>query len=234
MKTVLFYGVPSGCSLGAVIALEWLAQPYQLSRIEMMDEWPAGYAAINPRMKTPALLTGPHPGNTPGLSESAAILHHIGQRGVAQGLGFQAGTPEFDRLSEMLSYLTTDFFAAFAPLWTLYDKGENDAATKTVLRAWGEDSVRKEIAYLERLLEGRTWLLGGQRTVADAYLFAVGRWAEYHDVLRLDGKYPNVEAYFKRLQADPAVQFALALERGEDAKGNGSFQGHVALRDLGL
>ena len=32
---ILYYGVPSGCSFGSIVALEWLGQPYALSRIEM-------------------------------------------------------------------------------------------------------------------------------------------------------------------------------------------------------
>ena len=38
MQTVLFYGVPQGCSFGAIVALEWLQQPYYLSRVEMLDQ----------------------------------------------------------------------------------------------------------------------------------------------------------------------------------------------------
>lgn len=229
MEPILFYGVPSGCSLGAVIALEWLAQPYRLSRIEMMQHpWPAPYAHVNPRMKTPALLLD----DGDALTESAAILQLIGRRGIAQGLGFAAGTREHDRLNEMLAYLTTDYFSAYAPLWKLYDTGDNDAATRTVLRTWGEETARKECAYVDGLLADRAWLLGPQRTVADAYLYAVGRWARYHEVADLEADYPHLAAWFGRMEADPAVQFALAIERGEEPVGNGAFVGHVQIDAL--
>ena len=220
MEPILFYGVPSGCSLGAVIALEWLAQPYRLSRIEMMQQpWPAPYAHVNPRMKTPALLLE----DGASLTESAAILQHIARRG---------GTREDDRLNEMLAYLTTDYFSAYAPLWKLYDAGDNDAATRTVLRAWGEASARKECAYVDGLLADRPWLLGAARTVADAYLYAVGRWARYHEVADVDADYPHLAAWFRRMALDPGVQFALAIERGEAPAGNGAFRGHVPLDAL--
>lgn len=230
MKPVLFYGVPSGCSLASVIALEWLAQPYHLSRIEMLQQpWSEVYGRINPRMKTPALLME----DGAALTESAAILQHIGGRGIEAGLGFQQGSREFDSLAEMLSYLTTDLFAAFAPLWKLYDANETDPATKDVLRRLGVESVNKELSYLETVLAERQWLLGGGKpTVADAYLFAIGRWAEYHEVCRLEESYPHVHRYLRRLGEDPAVRFALDIEQGEQVEGKGSFRGHVGLDEL--
>lgn len=231
MKPVIFYGVPSGCSLASVIASEWLGQPYHLVRIEMMDKWPEQFARVNPRMKTPAMLTA----NGDSLTESLAILQHIGQRGVAQGLGFAPGTPDADRLSSMLSYLVTDLFAAFAPLWKLYDAGIDDPTVKSVLRKYGEDAVRMEYNYLESLLSERAWLLGGDKpTVADAYLYAIGRWAEYHKVFKLEENYPNVARYMRKLADDPAVRFALEIEKNGDARGNGSFQGHLNIAQLDM
>lgn len=231
MKPVIFYGVPSGCSLASVIASEWLGQPYHLVRIEMMDKWPEQFARVNPRMKTPAMLTA----NGDSQTESLAILQHIGQRGVAQGLGFAPGTPDADRLSSMLSYLVTDLFAAFAPLWKLYDAGIDDPTVKSVLRKYGEDAVRMEYNYLESLLSERAWLLGGDKpTVADAYLYAIGRWAEYHKVFKLEENYPNVARYMRKLADDPAVRFALEIEKNGDARGNGSFQGHLNIAQLDM
>lgn len=231
MEPVIFYGVPSGCSLASVIAAEWLGQPYRLVRIEMMEKWPEQFAQVNPRMKTPAMLTA----SGDSLSESLAILQHIGQRGVAQGLGFAAGTPEADRLASMLSYLVTDLFAAFAPLWKLYDAGIDDPAVKPVLRKYGEDSVRAEYAYLDKLLDGREWLLGGNLpTVADAYLFAIGRWAEYHKVLTPDDGYPNFARYMRKLAQDPAVRFALEIESNGNAHSSGGFRGHLSITQLDM
>ncbi len=229
MEAVIFYGVPSGCSLASVIASEWLGQPYRLVRIEMMDKWPERFAQVNPRMKTPAMLTA-H-GDT--LTESLAILQHIGQRGVDQGLGFAPGSHDADRLASMLSYLVTDLFAAFAPLWALYDAGVDDPVVKGVLRKHGEDNVRKEYAYLETLLVDRVWLLGGDKpTVADAYLFAIGRWGQYHKVFVLEESYPNVARYMRKLADNPAVRFALEVEKNGDARGKGSYLGHVSLAQL--
>lgn len=231
METTIFYGVPSGCSLASIIASEWLAQPYRLVRIEMMDSWPERFAQVNPRMKTPAMISA----DGHSLTESLAILQHIGQRGVDKGLGFAPGTHDADRLAAMLSYLVTDLFASFAPLWALYDAGTNDRTVKEVLRAYGSENVRREYAYLDGLLAEREWLLGGTKpTVADAYLFAIGRWAEYHKVAVLEESYPNVARYMRKLADDPAVRFALEVEKHGQGRGNGSCLGHVEIGQVAL
>jgi hypothetical protein len=63
---------------------------------------------------------------------------------------------------------------------------------------------------------------------SDAYFMGIARWNDYHRVLdRRD--YPNVHRLHERLQADPAVRFAHAIEHGDEAQGAGGFQGHVAL-----
>ena len=230
MEPVLFYGVPSGCSLASIIALEWLGQPYRLCRIEMLEQpWPRDYARFNPRMRTPALLTG----DGASLTESAAILQHIGSRGIDAGLGFRQGTIGFDRLAEMLSYLATDFFSAFWPLWHAYEGAGLSEERKQQMRKEGGDLVAREFGHVERMLDGRDWLLGGDApTVADAYLFAVGRWADYHQVFDTQASYPAIHRHAARLRDTPAVRFALEIEEGKDARGSMAFKGHVALGEL--
>lgn len=230
MEPVLFYGIPSGCSLASIIALEWLGQPYKLCRIEMLDQpWPADYARFNPRMKTPALLLGADA----SLTESAAILQHIGSRGIDAGLGFRQGTLEFDRLAEMLSYLATDFFAAFAPLWKSYESEGLTEERKQQMRADGKELVMHEFGHVERMLGDRNWLLGGEApTVADAYLFAVGRWADYHRLFDTQALFPAIHRHAERVRHSPAGRFALEIEEGKAVRGNGAFKGHVALGEL--
>ena len=231
MEPVLFYGVPGGCSLASIIALEWLGQPYKLCRIEMLEQpWPAHFARFNPRMKTPALRLG---GGGATLTESAAILQHIGARGIKQGLGFRQGTLEFDRLTEMLSYLSTDFFAAFAPLWKAYEGEGLSEERKQQMRTDGGEMVRHEFGHVERMLGERTWLLGGDApTVADAYLFAVSRWAEYHRLFDTPALFPAIHRHAERVRNSAAGRFALEIEEGKDARGGGAFRGHVTLDEL--
>lgn len=230
MEPVLFYGVPQGCSFGSIVALEWLGQPYRLCRIEMLEQpWDRLYGRINPLYKTPALLLE----NGAAISENLAILLNLAARGVHRQLGFRQGTPEFDRLNQLLAYLNSDFFAAFGPLWAAYEMQEADEAKQALLKAIGRENVAKNCAYLDALLADREWLLGGARkTLADAYLTGIGRWVEYHQLFDLAREYPHLHRHLQKLQADPAVVFARAIEQGQPAIGSGGFMGHLSLEEL--
>lgn len=72
--------------------------------------------------------------------------------------------------------MATDFFSAFWPLWHAYEGARLREERKQQMRKEGGDLVAGEFRHVERMLDGRDWLLGGDApTVADAYLFAVGR-----------------------------------------------------------
>lgn len=229
MEPVLFYGVPQGCSFGSIVALEWLGQPYRLCRIEMLEQpWNPLYSRVNRLLQTPALLLE----DGESLGQSLAILQHLAARDRDSGLGFPQGSRQLDRLNEMLAYLNTDFFYAFSPLWTLYEAQGLSREQAALLRERGEKGVRQQCAHLNQLLADRQWLLGEQRTVADAYLAGIGRWASYHRLFDMELDYPRLAGYLSRLADDPAVQFAHAVEQNPQIPPNGCFLGHVTLEEL--
>ena len=177
METTLIYSVPFGCSFAAIAALEWSGLPYRLARVEARDpaskQHPA-FLAINPLSQTPALLT--HAGAP--LLESMAILLHLAARAPHKGLGFAQGTPAYDRLNSVLSFLHTTFHAAFMPAFQA-SRAAPDDARAAIWREMATEKVNKSLAHLERLLAGRAWLASETApSIADAYLAATARWAE--------------------------------------------------------
>ncbi|MDO8032163.1 glutathione S-transferase family protein [Janthinobacterium sp. SUN128] len=232
METTLIYSVPFGCSFAAIAALEWSGLPYQLARVEARDpaskQHPA-FLAINPLGQTPALLT--HAGAP--LLESMAILLHIAARTPHTGLGFAQGTPQYDRLNSVLSFLHTTFHAAFMPAFQA-SRAAPDDARAAVWREMAVDKVNKSLAHLERLLAGRAWLASDTApTIADAYLAATARWAEPLQLASL-AHYPHVARLLAALEQDPGIRFAHAIEAGLPAASQGGFLGHVALDQLAL
>lgn len=226
MEPILFYGVPSGCSFGSIVALEWLGEPYRLSRIEMpQDVTSEDYRRINPVAETPALMTG----DGRIITESMAILNHLAPYGIGKGLAFPQGTVEFDRLNQVLAFLNTSFFGGFSPLWYALEH-EMDGAAGDALRAYGAANLAKAHADLEAMLRRKDWLLGDRRTLADAYFIGIARWTKYHDVLDRRA-YPAVQRLFEKLEDDPAVRFAHAIERGETTAGSDGFRSEIALKD---
>jgi glutathione S-transferase len=223
----LLYGVPSGCSFGSIVALEWLGQPYRLSRIEMPAQVTSQeYRRVNLVGETPTLRTAAGE----FISESMAILNHIGARGIDRKLGFAQGTAEFDRLNQMLAFLNTSLFNAYVPFWYAYEHGI-EGAEKKALTDFGRAKVEKVHADLSAMLGDKPWLLGDQRTLADAYFIGIARWNEYHQVIdRRD--YPNLQRLYDKLEADPAVIFAHAIERQEVATSTGGFAGEVPFHQV--
>ncbi len=228
MEPILFYGVPHGCSFGSIVALEWLGRPFRLCRIDMLDEAVGDvYRRAYALKQTPALVTE----GGAVLGESLAILHHVAARGVDKGLGFAQGAPEFDALNQALSFLHTTLHSAFAPGWTAFKLAE-DAPERGVLRDLARRQAASAYAHLETGLQGRDWLVGQNRTVADAYLVGVARWGEDLQLFDLAREYPRLHGYLQKLEADPAVAFAHAIEDEGDARSSGGFLGHVPLEAL--
>lgn len=227
MEPVLFYGIPQGCSFGSIVALEWLGHPYRLCRINMPEDVRSDlYGLVNPVRLTPAMLLE----SGVVLSESAAILQNIATRGIDQQLGFAQGTPEFDGLNQVLAFLNTTFFSAFSPLWAAYEMAE-DPPVQEMLRAHGRQNVERAHRLVEGMMVDRDWLAGSKRTIADAYFIGIARWANYHGVVD-QRDYPKLHRLVQKLESDPAVTFAHAIEEGKPGKTRGGFNGHVSLEDL--
>lgn len=224
MTEILCYGVPEGCSFGTIVALEWLGRPYRLCRIDMPKVVSGdAYRRINPVGETPTLITA----DGVPLSESMAILGHLGARFHEADLGPAPGSAEFDRRTQMLAYLNTSFFNAFSSLWFALEH-EVDGISKEALTEYGRQQVEKAHAVLEMLLGDRPYLMGDKPEIVDAYFIGIARWADFHRAVDRT-TYPGLDGLYKRLQQNPAVQFAWAIEHEEPASSAGGFQGHVTL-----
>jgi glutathione S-transferase len=221
---VLFYGVPEGCSFGSIVALEWSGLDYRLCRIEMPSAVTSAlYKRINPVAETPSLLTA----DGRLVSQSVAILHHIGAQAPQSSLVPPAGTAAGDHVNEVLAFLNTGFFESFSPLWYALEHAKQGHEGEA-LRAMGQAKVRKAHADLERMLTGSPWLAGHKRTAADAYFMGIARWNDFHRVLDRR-EFPAVHALYERLSSEPAVLFAHAVEHQAPMRSAGGFQGHVDL-----
>jgi glutathione S-transferase len=227
MEPVLFYGIPEGCSFGSIIALEWASIPYRLCRIDMMDaDVRNHYRSLLPLGETPALMTA----DGRIMAESMAILHHIGHIASNKELCPTTGSKDFDHMNERLAFLNTSFFDAFSPLWHLYEASLSESE-KAVFKAYGQEKVTAAHAALADKLAGDKWLAGDHPTLADAYFYGIARWDDYHGT-HARANHPTLTRLFAELEKDPAVQFAHAIERGEEPAGAGHFRGHVTLGEM--
>ena len=210
------YVLPGACSLASHIALE-LAADTQRSELA---ESPPGfdvvvvqrgrhrepeYLAINPRRTVPALIT--REGNL--VVESLAVLLHIADQVPAAGLAPPLGDPARDRLHGLLSFMVTTVHPAFQMLWRAERFADSEEARADIRRT-AEGRIATMLGVLEEELASRGRLIGNAFSVADAYLFVLGRWG-----LRLGRPttaYPQLWRFTEATAALPAARRAMERE----------------------
>ena len=224
METLLFY-TPGTCAFACIVSLEWLGEPYRLCRVDRDARSSDAYLAINPRAQVPAVRVD---GRT--LVESNAILTHLADRRPEARLLPANGSWERDVANEWLAYLASGFHAAFWPYFRP-DRYTTDAAHQASVKAAAEQAVRRELAALNRYLDGRDWVLQSGRSALDAYLHAMDRWA--NPFVQMPEEFPHVWRHQRALASDRAARFALAVERSVDADRVGtSCVEHTTLAEL--
>lgn len=156
------------------------------------------FAAINSKGYVPALLLD----SGELLTEGPAIVQYIADQAPTKNLSPANGTLERYRLQAWLTYIGTEIHKSFVPFF--YPNASDD------WKAAGKTNIETRLTYIDQQLEGKSYLLGEQFSVADAYLFTVLRW------LRLTklslASWPNLAAFQERMTARPAVQAALEAE----------------------
>lgn len=195
------YFSPGACSLSPHIALREAGLPFELEQVDLKaKKTRAGVAfdGINPKGAVPTLQLD----DGQILTEGAAIVQYIADRKPDAHLAPAAGTMERYRLQEWLNYIATELHKGFSPLFR--------APTEEAKRPLRE-AIAQRLAFVEKQLAGRQFLLGDRFTVADAYLFTVLTWTKPTGVDL--APFPAVTAYLASVRQRPAVQAALEVEK---------------------
>lgn len=198
----LFYK-PGACSLASHIVLYETGASFSIEQVDTDSQRTAGgddYRAVNPNGYVPALRLG----DGQVITEGAAVLQYIADSHPAAGLSPGNGTVQRARLHESLNFLASELHKAFGPFFTGLTLTEQDHAAAQSRLFSRLDHVQT------RLADGRPFLLGPDFSVADAYLFAVGRWV---GALGLDyARWPSLAALIDRVGARPSARSAMQAE----------------------
>jgi glutathione S-transferase len=165
------------------------------------------------------------------LTETMAIARWLELRDTARRISFEPGTPEADRMHQLMAFVNTGFTGAFSPLWSALEMKVPDAAVQETLRAYGRQAVSRRHDRLEAMIGDTPFLVGERPTLADTVLIGVARWAEFHNAVD-PAAYPRLAALRRRIEAEPAVRFAQAIEDGQTPPGSGACKGHVPLPEV--
>jgi len=200
--------IPGSAAMPPHAALAEADAEYELVPVERDDRGQSAPDSLrlNPWGRVPVLEDGDLV-----LTESAAIVLHLADRFPAARLAPPVGTRERAELYRWLAYGTNTLQPSF--LRWFYPERYTDPAGEAAVKAHEGETLGRHFDWLESELRGREWLVGGERTGADLFLFMLTRWGRTLDPPAWDR--PNVRAHFRRLLERPAIRRMLA-EQGLD------------------
>jgi glutathione S-transferase len=199
--TMKLYYAPGACSLAPHIVAREAGLRLDLEKVDLRSgktEGGAAFADINPKGYVPALALD----NGEVLTEASVLVQYLADQAPQAGLVPAAGTVERYRLLEWLGFISTELHKGFGPLW-------NPQAADAV-KAGAKATLAKRFTYVDGRLARGPYLMGERFTVADAYLFTIASWANFHAIDLTP--YRNVVAYMERVGARPKVREALGAE----------------------
>lgn len=195
------YLKPGACSLSPHIVLEEAGLAYQTEVVDLKTKKTAGgddYLAINPKGYVPALQLD----SGEVLTEGPAIVQYLADLVPDCRLAPPNGSLARYRLQSWLAFIGTELHKSFGVFFNPTASDDWKAAARA--------NIERRLSYVEQQLAGKSYLLGEDFSVADAYLYTVLNWARF---IRLDlAGWPQVAAYHARVAARPAVQAALQSE----------------------
>ena len=196
----LYYS-PGACSLSPHIVLHEAGLPCELVLASTKThKLPDGtdYYTINPKGSVPLLELD----NGERLTEGPAIVQYLADQVPDRKLAPAFGTMARYRLMEWLNFITSELHKSFGAFFT---PGMPDDA-----KALYRNRLRQRLQYVDEQLAGKSYLMGDDFTVADAYLFTVSNWTVPTQV-DISGL-ANLQAFRERMLARPSVQAAMKHE----------------------
>lgn len=195
------YFSPGACSMSPHIVLLEAGLVFTTEQVDLRNKRTtsgADFTAINPKGYVPALETS----DGVLMTEGMAIVQYLADLAPDSKLLAPVGTMARYQTVEWLAFIGTEIHKSYSPMF------RPDASDDAKQAARANLAVR--YGYVERLLEGRSYLTGAEFTVADAYLFTVTNWA---GMCKVDlSAFPKLQAFMQRVSARPAVQQALRDE----------------------
>ena len=207
------YSLPTPNGVKVSIALEEIGLPYEVHRVsfDTNDQLTPEFLSLNPNNKIPAIIDPNGPGGKPlALFESGAILIYLADKTgklipqdpilryqTIQWLMFQMGGigPMFGQVG---------FFHKFAGK-EIEDKRPRDRYINESKRLLG---------VLDKQLEGKSWLMGDQYTIADIATFPwVRNLVGFYEAGELVGfkNFLNVQRALHGFLSRPAVETGLNI-----------------------
>ena len=211
MSLKLYYA-PKTCSLAPMIALEEAGAEYEAHKVNFAEneQNTAPYKYVNPKGRVPALAT-----DKGVITENVAILAFIAD--VYPKMRLSRSDPfAFAQMQAFNAYLSSTVHPHHAHN-RRGSRWSDDPAVVEALKIKVPQNMADCAEYIEKYyLKGNSpeapWVMGGQYTVADAYLFTIANWLEGDGVDT--SKFPKILAHRAAMLERPAVVAAMEKHRG--------------------
>jgi glutathione S-transferase len=198
------YYMKGACSLASYISLKEAGIGFEAAEIDHKTRKThdgEDLDTINTKGYVPILKLD----NGEILTENVAVLSYIADLNPAAELAPAAGTLGRYRLLELLAYINSEIHKNFTPLF--------NTSSSEDMKNFARANLKKRLHWLDNALGSKTFLMGDQFTVADAYLYVVLTWAGH---VGIDlSKWPTLKRHNERIGARPYV---IAARKAEGLK----------------
>jgi GST-like protein len=207
------YSLPTPNGVKAAIMLEEIGLPYEVHRVafDKNDQLSPEFLSLNPNNKIPAIIDPDGPGGRPlPLWESGAILLYLAEK-----------TGKLLPLEPALRYQTIQWLMfqmggigpMFGQLGFFHKFAGKDYEDKRPRDRYAAESKRL-LGVLDKHLEGRSWIMGEEYTIADIATFPwVNNLIGFYGAGELVGfeAFKNVARVLKNFVERPAVARGLQI-----------------------
>jgi GSH-dependent disulfide-bond oxidoreductase len=215
---------PNGLKVS--ICLEELGLRYNVHQLFLAgDQMTPEFAKLNPNKKIPVLVDDGFV-----ITESGAILIYLAEK---TGKLLPHGAKPRAKLIEMIMFQMASLGPMFGQLLVFAGAWKNEYPQVTGRYV---KEVNRILAVLEARLQGQTYFVGDEYTIADIAVLPWFRVAVIHPIgqmLSLGDK-PNLKAWWERVSARPAVVKGLSIPEPFPAEKQfeGFIKATVGLGDL--
>jgi GST-like protein len=209
------YSLPTPNGVKVSIMLEEIGLAYEPHTIDIgkNETWTPEFLSLNPNGKIPAIIDPNGPGGKPlGLFESGAILIYLGEK---TGKMLPADPAQRYEVLQWVFFQMAGIGPMFGQVGFFHKFAGKDIADKRPLERYVAES-RRLLGVIETRLEGRTWIMGDDYTVADISMLGwVRNLVGFYGAGELvDFKsFKRVPAWLERGLARPAVQRGLEIPK---------------------
>lgn len=179
-------------------ALKLASVPFEQVDVPKTAEPDPHFVEISPMNQVPVLVLPD--GHV--VTETAAICLLLAELHPGKGLGPAAGEPGRPDFLRWLAFMSSALYPAALRYYYWY-RSTTDSNGRDAVKQAAVVEMDKEIGILDRALQGREWLVGDSRTLADIDMLMLVSW--YPDAGKARLSFPNVERVCAHLRSDPLL-----------------------------